>query len=38
MEPLLLAGYSAIFVALFAYLTLIRRRIDRLEQRVEDFS
>ncbi|MDY6775155.1 CcmD family protein [Halorutilales archaeon Cl-col2-1] len=36
MEPLLLVGYSLIFIGIFIYTLFMRRRIKRLEQRVAD--
>ncbi|WP_081927436.1 CcmD family protein [Halobellus rufus] len=36
MEPLLLAGYSALFVAFFGYVTYLQRRMARLERQLED--
>ncbi|WP_079977575.1 MULTISPECIES: CcmD family protein [Halococcus] len=36
MEPLLLAGYTALFVAFFGYVLYLQRRITRLERRLED--
>ena len=36
MEPLLLAGYTALFVAFFGYVFYLQRRITRLERRLED--
>ncbi|WP_327053007.1 CcmD family protein [Halomicrococcus gelatinilyticus] len=36
MEPLLLAGYTTVFVVLFGYVTYLQRRMSRLERRVTD--
>ncbi|WP_137284408.1 CcmD family protein [Halorussus salinisoli] len=36
MEPLLLAGYTTLFVSLFGYVAYLQRRLRRLEQRVTD--
>ncbi|RLM56633.1 CcmD family protein [Halobellus sp. Atlit-31R] len=36
MEPLLLAGYTALFVAFFGYVTYLQRRMSRLERQLED--
>lgn len=36
MEPLLLAGYSALFVAFFGYVAYLQRRVARLERKLED--
>lgn len=36
MEPLLLAGYTALFVVFFGYVLYLQRRINRLERRLED--
>lgn len=36
MEPLLLAGYTAVFVALFGYVAYLQRRMSRLEHHVTD--
>ncbi|SEO29889.1 CcmD family protein [Halogranum amylolyticum] len=38
MEPLLLAGYSIIFVALFIYIVRLQRRLSRLERKVSDLD
>lgn len=38
MEPLLLAGYSIIFVALFAYVVRLQRQLSRLERTVSDLD
>ena len=36
MEPLLLVGYTTLFVLLFGYMLRIQRRLDRLDQQVKD--
>jgi len=36
MEPLLLFGYTALFVALFGYVAYLQRRLHRLERRLDD--
>lgn len=36
MEPLLLVGYTALFVAFFGYVVYLQRRIIRLERRLDD--
>ncbi|AXG08177.1 MULTISPECIES: CcmD family protein [Haloplanus] len=36
MEPLLLFGYTALFVALFGYVTYLQRRLGRLERQLND--
>jgi CcmD family protein len=38
MEPLLLFGYTGIFVLLFAYLVRLQRRVTSLRQQVEDLN
>lgn len=38
MEPLLLVGYSAIFVLLFGYLLRLHRRVTALRGQVEDLN
>ncbi|MFC4245793.1 CcmD family protein [Natribaculum luteum] len=38
MEPLLLAGYGSIFVALFAYLLYMQRQLGRLERQLRDLQ
>ncbi|WP_435157467.1 CcmD family protein [Haladaptatus sp. DFWS20] len=37
MEPLLMAGYTVLFVALFGYIAYLQRRMIRLSRRVTDF-
>ncbi len=36
MEPLLLAGYTTLFVAFFGYVAYLHRRMNRLERRLTD--
>jgi CcmD family protein len=36
MEPLLLFGYTTLFVALFGYAAYLQRRLTRLERRLND--
>jgi CcmD family protein len=36
MEPLLLAGYTLLFVALFGYVFRLQRRLTTLERRLDD--
>ncbi|WP_158059502.1 CcmD family protein [Halorussus halophilus] len=36
MEPLLLAGYTALFVAFFGYVVHLQRRMSKVESRVAD--
>lgn len=36
MEPLLLFGYTALFVAFFGYVAYLQRRLQRLERRLDD--
>ncbi|MGB9952967.1 MULTISPECIES: CcmD family protein [unclassified Haloarcula] len=36
MEPLLLVGYSAVFLALIMYVGYLRNRITALEEQVSD--
>lgn len=36
MEPLLLAGYTSLFVAFFGYAAYLHRRMGRLERRLSD--
>lgn len=38
MEPLLLAGYTALFVTLFGYVAYLQRRMKRLERRLADLD
>jgi CcmD family protein len=38
MEPLLLLGYTAIFVLLFAYVVRLQRRLAQLRRRVDDLD
>lgn len=38
MEPLLLAGYSIIFVALFGYIVRLQRQLSKLERKVSDMN
>lgn len=36
MEPLLLVGYTILFVLLFGYMLHVQRRLDRLDRLVKD--
>jgi CcmD family protein len=36
MEPLLLAGYTTLFVAFFGYVAYLQRRLTRLEGKLDD--
>lgn len=36
MEPLLLVGYTSLFVLLFGYMLRMQRRLARLERRLSD--
>ncbi|MFB6109617.1 MAG: CcmD family protein [Halodesulfurarchaeum sp.] len=36
MKPLLIAGYSAVFVVLFAYVLRLQRKVARLERRLDN--
>jgi CcmD family protein len=36
MEPLLLAGYTTLFVAFFGYVAYLHRRMEKLERRLTD--
>jgi CcmD family protein len=36
MEPLLLFGYTALFVALFGYAAYLQRKLGRVERRLND--
>lgn len=36
MDPLLVGGYTLIFVTLFGYIVRLQRRLSRLEQRLDD--
>lgn len=38
MEPLLLAGYTLMFVAFFGYVAYLQRRMKRLERRLADVT
>lgn len=38
MKPLLLVGYTIIFVVLFAYVVHLQRRLGRLEDRLSDLQ
>lgn len=38
MEPFLLAGYGAIFVALFAYVLYMQRQLHRVEKQLRDLQ
>jgi CcmD family protein len=38
MEPLLLVGYTAIFVALVVYLWHLRSRVTSLERKLDDLD
>jgi CcmD family protein len=36
MEPLLLFGYTALFVAFFGYAAYLQRKLSRVERRLND--
>lgn len=38
MEPLLLAGYTSLFVAFFGYAAYLHRRMSRLKRRLADLQ